>query len=66
MWNVVWFVDARGWGMWYGSWMGVDGECVFADGGIWGIEDRRIGRIKNRGNLKYENILNIININSHD
>ena len=23
--NVVWFVDVRGWGMWYGSWMGNGG-----------------------------------------
>ena len=54
----------RGWGMWCGSWMAVDGECgvlliwgrwgmcVFVDGGIWGMGDGRIGRIANGGNLK--------------
>ena len=43
----------RGWGMWCGSWMDVDGGGVwFVDGGIWGMEDGRIGRIANGGNLK--------------
>ena len=48
----------RGWGMWCGSWMGVGQECVFVDGGIWGMgmEDRRIGRIANGGNLKLKQI----------
>ena len=34
--NVVWFVDGRGWGMWCGSWMGVDGECVCSWMGVYG------------------------------
>ena len=59
----------RGWGMWYGSWMGVYGKgcvhglgymgnvyvcgmCVFADGGIYGMEDRRIGKIENVYKIK--------------
>ena len=51
--NVVWFMDCRGWGMWCGSWMGVDGECVCS----WiDMEDRRIERIVNGGNLKLKQI----------
>ena len=47
----------RGWGMWCGSWMGVDGGmCDFVDGGIWGMEDRRIGLIANGGNLKLKQV----------
>ena len=30
---------------------GIWGMCVFADRGIWGMEDRRVDRIENGGNL---------------
>ena len=43
--NVVWFVDGGRWGM-----------CVFVDGGICRMEDRRVGRIENGGNLKLKQI----------
>ena len=35
-------------------WMG--NVVWFVDGGIWGMEDRRIGRIENGGNLKLKQI----------
>ena len=52
--------NGRGWGMWCGSCMDVDGGiwgmCVFVEGGIWGMVDKRVGRIENGGNLKSKQI----------
>ena len=50
--NVVWFVDGRGWGIWCGSWMGVDGEWRLDVLVESRMEERRVGRIENGGNLK--------------
>ena len=47
----------RGWGMWCGSWMDVDGKFgVFVGVYWWGMEDGRVGRIENGGNLKLKQI----------